>query len=342
MPRLESHPANTSWQDITIEKLENRLIIEPDDRPAIKRLVTILDSYVPNRLGLGTYSDCQRKLAIQFHKENWISDILRPGKTAEHYKKWQAFLNSMGVNPQIPIAQLSAGNTHKISGEETYCSLRLSLFEKEEVISRICHDCYKVQILPLNLMALIQVYFVVQGLELPRDNARKCMVELREDVPFPYKGYIYCESEDEAHFCLRKFQQTLEAFHISNVYSGISHGCSEYGLKYPKFKYSKDGTHRSFERPALWDQAESKFFAVNQKPLIAEKGFNKEGISILDVIGFRTWVDYAEIIGDDSFGKFRDGPNDKKPEPFATRIRKQSQLRKSQMEELRERLSSNA
>ncbi len=327
---------------MTIEELENRLIVAPDDRPAIKKLVTILNSHVPNKPGLGTYSDCQRKLSFQFQKENWINDILRRGEIAEHYKKWQGLLNSMGVNPQIPITQLFAGDNHKIGGEDTHCGLRLSLFDKEKVISRICHDCYKVQILPMNLMAMMQTYFVIRGLELPRDNARKCMVEIREDVPYPYKGYIFCESEDEAHYCLGKLRQSLKALDISNIYSGISHGCSEYGLRYPKFKYSKDGAHRSFERPALWDQAESEFFTVNQKPPIAGKGFNKEGISVLDMIGFRTWIDYAEIIGDDSFRKFRDWPNEKKPERFTTRVSKQSQLRKGQMDELRERLSSNA
>jgi hypothetical protein len=58
------------------------------------------------------------------------------------------------------------------------------------------------------------------------------------------------------------------------------------------------------------------------------------------MIGFRTWIDYAEIIGDDSSRNFRDEKNRKIPEPFATRTRKQAQMRHSQMEELGQRLRS--
>jgi hypothetical protein len=100
-----------------------------------------------------------------------------------------------------------------------------------------------------------------------------------------------------------------------------------------------DGTHLSFERPALWDKSESEFWSVNQKPTPARIDYNKEAISIRDIIGLRTWVDYAEIIGDNSCKRFRDKPSTNKPEGFAERVRKQSQLRKTQMEELQKRLS---
>ena len=168
------------------------------------------------------------------------------------------------------------------------------------------------------------------------------MIEMREAVPFPYKGYIFCESEDEANFCLEEVQKSLQAWQVSNVRCGLSHGCSEYGLKYPKFKYSSDGAHHSFERPTSWDQLESDFYAVTQKPRIERKDYNKQGITIRDMLGFRAWIDYAEIIGDESSRMFRDSPTSDKQEPFATRIRKQSQLRKAQMEELREIISSKS
>lgn len=340
MTQSESVTITASQRDKAVGELEKILRNKPGDLHAVQRLVTILDEYLPSKHGLGAYTDCQRTLSTRFQDNTWTGDASNPGKVAEHYKKWKAFLDSMCQIPEIPIMQLFSGRLFAIEGVETYCNLRTSLFKKEGVISRICHDCFKVQILPVDLTALMQIYFILRALKLPRNNTRKCMVDVREDVPYPYKGYIFCESEDEANSCLEEFQQTLRALQITNVYCGISHGCSEYGLKYPKFKYSNDGAHRSFERPAFWDQSESEFWSLNQKPTSVRKDHNKEGISIRDMIVFRTWIDYAEIIGDDSYKRFRDMPSTNKPKRFAERVRKQSQLRKTQFEELRQRLSS--
>jgi hypothetical protein len=168
------------------------------------------------------------------------------------------------------------------------------------------------------------------------------MIELREDIPYPYKAYIFCESEDEAKSCLEKLNHILQKTEISNVYCGISHGCSEYGLKYPNFKYSSDGAHRIFEGPAFWDQVESEFWSVTPKPASPGEDLKKTGISIRDIIGYRKWIDYAEIIGDDSWTLFREAPTTNKPKLFVERVTKQSQLRNAQMKELRQRLLSTA
>lgn len=340
LTQSKSVSVTASQLDEAVEQLEKLLRNKPNDMHALKKLVMILDFHLPSKRGLGAYSDCQHMFSTKFQEKSWIDDVLNSGNLSEHYKQWQAFLDSILVIPKLPVPQLFSGGLITIDGINAYCGLRLSMFKKEGVISRFCDDCFKVQILPVDLAALMQTYFVLRGLKLPRDNTRKCMLEFREDIPYPYKGYIYCESEDEAKFCLEKLQQALRDSRISNVYCGISHGCSEYGLKYPQFKYSKDGAHRSFERPAFWDRSESEFWSVTDKPAPARKDHNKESISIQEMVGFRTWIDYAEIIGDDSSRKFRNTPSANKPVQFAERARKQSQLRKSQMEELRQRLSS--
>lgn len=302
--------------------------------------MAILDRYLPSESGFGAYTDCQRMLCTKFREDTWIEDVLNPYKAAEHYKNWKMFLDSKCLIPPIAIAQLFDGTSFTIHGADTHCDLRLSLFEKKNVISRFCDNCFKVQVLPPDLKAFMQIHFIFRRLELPRDNSRKCMIELREDIPHPYKAYIFCESEAEAKICLEKLKHILDTVEISNVHCAISHGCSEYGLKYPKFKYSNDGAHRSFERPAFWDQVESEFWSVTPKPASPGKGRKKVGISIRDMIGYRTWIDYAEIIGDDSWTLFREAPSTSKPRKFVERMKKQSQLRNAQMMELRQRLLS--
>lgn len=330
---------NNAERDAEVKKLEQWLVDHPGDRSAARRLITILDYYIPSEQGIGAFTDCQRAIAAQYQKYSWTTDLLNHEKVAQYYKEWQTCLSSMNVRPQIPITQLFMGKFHYVHGEQALCNVRLSLFKKEGVISRICHDCYKVQILPQNLMALIQTYSIMRELKLPRDNPRKCMIELREDIQYPYKGYIFCESEEEVIFCLKEFRQALQKLGVSGVLCGISHGCSEYSLKYPGFKYSNDGAHRSFDRPDSWDQSESKFYSEMQILLPDRVDNNKIYISIRDIITFYTWVKYAWIIGDDTCKMHLDKQTINLPKPFVTRVKNQAELRKKQMEELRDRLS---
>jgi len=342
LTRSPSFPDKMSGPDKAIKELEAILRQRPNDSGAARRLVTFLDRYLPSDGGYGAYTDCQRVLWTKFRNDIWIEDVLNPAKAAEYYKEWQAFLDSKCAIPAIAIAQLLDGTNFTIHNTNMDCELRLSLFEKKNVISHLCYECFKVQILPPDLKTLIQIHFLFRKLELPRDNYRKCMVELRDDVPYPYKAYIFCESEDEARICLGKLRHALQAKKVSSVYCGISHGCSEYGLKYPEFKYSDDSAHRSFERPASWDRVESEFWAATPPTGLPGKGREKVGISIRDLIGYRTWIDYAELIGDESWKLFRDAPSTNKPKYFAERVSKQSARRKAQMEELRLRLMSTA
>lgn len=334
-----SAPASDADRDVVIKKLEQRVIDHPGDNGAAQKIIKILDYYIPSKQDIGAITNCQQEIAAQYQSISWATDLLNPEKMAQHYNEWQTHLNSMNVRPQICETQLFMGKFHYIHGEAALCNLRLSLFKEEGVISRICHDCYKVQILPQNLAAFIQIYCVMRELKLPRNNSRKCMIELREDVQYPYKGYIYCESEDEAKFCLKEFRQALQKFGVSGVLSGISHGCSEHSLKYPDFKYSNDGAHRSFDRPNSWDQSESRFYSRVKIMRRDKVDFDKKYISIRDIFGFRTWVKYAWLIGDDSCEIFLGKQAINLPEHFTTRVKNQAELRNKQMDELRNRLS---
>ena len=274
--------ASNADRDVVVKKLEQWVIDHPSDRGAAQKLVGILDYYIPCKQGIGAFTDCQREIAAQYQKFSWATDLLNHEKMALHYKEWLTCLNSMNVRPQASEAQLFMGKFHYVHGEIALCNLRLSLFKKEGVIPRICYDCYKVQILPQNLTVLIQVYSILRELKLPRDNLRKCMIELREDIQYPYKGYIFCESEDEVKLCLKEFRQALQKFGVSGVLSGISHGCSEYSLKYPGFKYSDDGAHRSFDRPESWDRSESKFYS-EMKIARADKVDHNKNIFLFEI-----------------------------------------------------------
>ena len=168
------------------------------------------------------------------------------------------------------------------------------------MIPGLCHDCYKVQILPENLEAMFQTYFLLLNLDLPGDNARKCMIELRDGIKFPYKAYIYCESVAEAQACRTALCDLQARFGITGVHAKISHGCSEYGQEYPEFKYSDSPDQKPFETPAGWQKIEDSYFSGLNLAAPQRRSNTKPLISLRDVFAFRTWIKYAELIGDES------------------------------------------
>lgn len=334
-------PSTASECDNAIGQLEQALLANPRNQRAAKRLVELLEAHRPGIFLSGRYTDCQRVLSGSFQETNWVDELFEPTMLAERYRGWQELLDGRALVANLPITQLFMGQFHRIKRQYTNCNARLELFKEQGVISRLCHDCYKVQILPVDLVGLMQTYFVLRKLDLPNDNARKCMIELRVPVIYPYKGYIYSETEEEVEDCLARFRELLKELGLSNIFSGISHGCSEYGLEFPEFKYSADGAHRSFERPADWDRREADFWAGrgDLSPLRTDN--NHEGMSLRDVMGLRCWIDYAQMIGDESWRVFRDRPRNIGVPQFVERVRKQAARRHAEMQELRQRSAAS-
>lgn len=332
--------------DTAVRMLEQRLASQPRDQQAARRLVMLLDFHVPGNPELGAYTRCQNRLAALHSDAGWTRALLDTEAAARSYKTWEALLDSHDVRPHVNFNQLFMGQHPRINGKVAACDAYLAFFKTEGVIPGICHDCYKVQLLPQNLAAHIATYFLLRDVALPRDNARKCMIEVRDYSPYPYKAYVFCESEDEAQSCLSALAHALAVAGIGDVRLGITHGCTEYGVRYPDFKYSKDGAHRRFARPPGWDEAEARLHAGGPPAPPPVPDCNNAGITIRDVLGIRTWVRYAELIGDATYARFArllvGRPELDMPEPFIARVRAQASARQGQMAELAESLAARA
>ncbi len=315
-----------------VDALESRLNGNPGDMQAMRRLVTILDQMPAGFLGNGRLTTAQRSITSGL-PDNWRQALLSDKATAEFYASWIGTLHAAGITRSVPIGQIFAGRTMTINGIHAHCGERLKFFAKTGVISGLCNDCYKVQILPDSLEALIRVHFLLINMNLPNDNARKCMIELRDGIKFPYKAYIYCESVTEAQDCLKAFRNALADIDPSGIRSQISHGCSEYGQAYPAFKYDQNATD-VFQAPSDWRKVERDYF--RDVALTAPKRVNnsKPLISLRDVFAFRTWAKYAELIGDPSAERFKDKEAPELPPVFVQRVAVQSSLRRAELREL--------
>jgi hypothetical protein len=324
--------------DRKIAILEERVKRDVDNAAVLKSLLYVLDYHSPEANGLGPFADRQRLFNAEIQDSNWVDDILKPGQIARNYLRWRESLVAKGVNFNIPIAQLHRGQILKVKNQRATCGVYLSFFKQQSVIPSICHDCFKVQILPQDLTGLMQTYFILRRLRLPKDNHRKCMIELREDVVSPYKGYIFCDCEEDVKTCLELFQQSVQEHNIQGIHCRISHGCSEYGLKFPEFKYAEDGSHNNFEKPEYWHAAEAAFMSSRQPPSGDRKDSNNPKITLRDMFGLNAWVEYARIIGDSSSESFLIGRHDPL-EPFGSRVQKQARMRYAQMKELQNRIA---
>ncbi len=317
---------------LQIERLENRVQMQPGDMPAVKRLVTLLEMQPGETGRAGRFGTVQAEIRKTL-RPGWQEALADPARTHAHYSRWVGLLTTAGVLRVPPVGQIFSGRAMTINGIHAHCGERLKFFAETGAISRLCHDCYKVQILPESVAALFQTYFLLLSLDLPGDNARKCMIELRDGIKYPYKAYIYCQSIPEARACLEAFRQAQSKANVTGVSSKISHGCSEYGAKYPDFKFSDADDVAAFQTPPDWADVEKQYFSKRDLPTPGRTTNTRPDISLRDVCAFRTWVEYGQIIGDPSSTGFaRAAPE--LPPAFVKRVRAQARIRNREMAEL--------
>lgn len=335
-------PGQLTALDRAVLELEQTLAANAADEMAYVRLITILSEQIPSPVVAGRYTSAQRRLARDYVAEDCFRAMIDPAETARLMTEWRAILAEAGVANPLGMRQIFGGDSVRLGGEAGNCMQRLALFFAEGVISKLCYGCFKVQILPADVVSLVQTFSVLRGLELPRDNNRKCMVDIREEIANPYKGYVYCESEDEAEQCREIVLRALETAGVTNVAVGLSHGCSEYGLKYPGYKYAADGGHRAFPRPAIWERIEALHFAKRPLQPAPPRTTSAAHVSLRDVFALETWSYFAEIIGDETHAMLPKADPTQFSERFKARLALQAEQKREELEALRARIASRA
>ncbi|MCR9236090.1 MAG: hypothetical protein NXI17_05415 [Alphaproteobacteria bacterium] len=320
--------------DDVIAFREKLLANRPNDIKLADNVLLMLDCRVPKVIGTGVYSRCQSALSSKFKITKVNDKHLDTNFLINSINECREIIGQFEINRKVAVQQIFEGTRHKIKEQPVYCGKFLDFFKETQAICGLCYNCYKIQIAPSSLIDLMRLSMILKIIELDRDNTRKCMIELREGINKPYKGYIYCESESEAIHCLEVLRTHLERCGLAHITTGISHGCSEYGMEYPEFKFSDDGSHRSQQQPDEWRRVEEDYFS---EPF-SEKGqildFNTQEITLRDVICYETWIKYSEIIGDDTHKLFPVVPTDGKQKGFISRAEKQAPDRQAQLLEL--------
>jgi len=186
------------------------------------------------------------------------------------------------------------------------CDRHFQVFNTFNVIPEYCFGCYKVQIGLRNVMELFKLYFVFDKLNLKNNNPRKCMLEMRSEVPGSYKGYIYCFGLSEANEIQKQLTDILNKKINKNISITVKRGCSEYGIAYPQYKKINQNDDQLMKYNAEWRSKEKsiddKLARRNQsKQRVLRK--NLPGATVCDILIMRNWIGYAKIIGDLSYKK---------------------------------------
>ena len=191
------------------------------------------------------------------------------------------------------------------------CLRHFEVFNTFNVIPKNCFDCYKIQILPRNVIELIKLYIVFDNLNLKINLTRKCMIEFRENIKEPYKGFIYCVGIEEAKKTLKLLNPILDKSINKEVPRLIKRGCSEFAMSYPEYKEtnSKDKDFMTYNEDWLVKEniIDEKLSRIPQQNVIEDETL--QGIGIKDAIILYNWLYYAKKIGDQSYKIICEKPN---------------------------------
>ena len=178
------------------------------------------------------------------------------------------------------------------------CERHHKIFNKINIIPNFCFSCYKIQIEPINVVELIKLLLIFDNIKLDNNNWRKCMVELRPNISGIYKGLIFCSSLKEAEKILDKITPILAKYLKYKL--SIKRGCSEFYKSFPNFKITNQKSKDFMEYPKNWKKMELKEnLDINNQKMPT----SLSGLSISDVLIINQWLNYANLIGDQSFNE---------------------------------------
>tara|TARA_Y100000590_G_scaffold387587_1_gene461289 strand:- start:477 stop:1055 length:579 start_codon:yes stop_codon:yes gene_type:complete len=158
-----------------------------------------------------------------------------------------------------------------------------------------------------SLIELFKLYFVFDSLELPSDNTRKCMVEMRPIAGGTYKGLIYCFGYEEAVEIYKKLNEILNKNISNKIKLKIRRGCTEFGIEHPKYKDINQNSENFMKYNEEWIEKEKIIDDKIPKKNRSNQRVLKNtisGITINDVLIMKNWLIYAKEIGDLNYKKF--------------------------------------
>ena len=230
------------------------------------------------------------------------------------FQDHQSMLSEYWLDESPRPSQFFRGVTPRVwkNAYPANCRRHMLVFNTFNIIPKYCFDCYKILVGPRNVVELFKLMVIFEKLALPNDNTRKCMVEMRPQIEGTYKGYIYCQSLEEAKEVLDLTQKVISEEISIQVPVSLKRGCSEYAHAYPEYVTFEKGYKPTMKYKDEWqeleDRADKDNLAAHLKPTMLETYNRPGGINLQDAKAMLVWLKYAATIGDSSYMKITEQP----------------------------------
>ena len=275
------------------DAIENYLIVLNTDHQnifAINNLIAALTHVSPNKNHPIIHANNKLK---EINKNIDINNLLQNNNLCTFFNKVNKIKNKIKNLKSINFSETQIFRRNSIN---LNCERHHEVFNELNLIPKFCFSCFKIQIEPVNVLGLIKLFLIFDNIKLSNNNWRKCMVELRSNISGIYKGLIFCSSLEEAEKILDKITPILTQ-HLKYK-SSIKRGCSEFYEPFPNFKIVDQKSKEFMEYPKYWKKMElKKNYKLNSQKLIS----SLSGLSISDVLIINQWLNYANLIDDQSF-----------------------------------------
>lgn len=196
---------------------------------------------------------------------------------------------------------------HRRNGYDLNCNRHHKAFNKFNIIPKYCFSCFKIQIELTTVSNLIRLFFIFDQLRLPKDNIRKCFIELRPGIPGTYKGLIYCSSIEEAESVFEIVKPYMQKLMLDNFDIKIKRGCTEFDLVFPGYKKVDDLNKIVYDEE--WTKKEELIdHEISNGSQKGKKVFNRSlsGTCLGDILIINNWLNYAKLLNDKSYKKITD------------------------------------
>jgi len=196
---------------------------------------------------------------------------------------------------------------HRRNGYDLNCNRHHKAFNKFNIIPKYCFSCFKIQIELTTVSNLIRLFFIFDQLRLPKDNIRKCFIELRPGIPGTYKGLIYCSSIEEAESVFEIVKPYIQKLMLDNFDIKIKRGCTEFDLAFPGYKEVDDLNKIVYDEE--WTKKEELIdHEISNGSQKGKKVFNRSlsGTCLGDILIINNWLNYAKLLNDKSYKKITD------------------------------------
>ena len=298
---LASHYDDLGQYSEAVENYNHALKFNPENLNAQNNLIHLLNYFNPKK------SDDNSIVKANFLIKNIKTDML----ISKHISDLSLFEYLTKCNQILKknIKNLSFFDSqiHRRNGYDLNCNRHHKAFNKFNIIPKYCFSCFKIQIELTTVSNLIRLFFIFDQLRLPKDNIRKCFIELRPGIPGTYKGLIYCSSIEEAESVFEIVKPYMQKLMLDNFDIKIKRGCTEFDLAFPGYKKVDDLNKIVYDEG--WTKQEELIdHEISNGSKKGKKVFNRSlsGICLGDILIINNWLNYAKLINDKSYKKITD------------------------------------